>query len=146
MSFQEQHQELLRKYAEAIVKVGLNLRAGQRLVITNALARGVPPAARPLVHEVARAAYAAGARYVEALWGDEEMLRIRLQDAPADSFDEYPIWQANGIMDFIKRGDALLSIYANDPDVYSGMDQERIGTLQKSHLHNYQDISVKVSS
>lgn len=145
MSFQEQHQELLRKYAEAIVKVGLNLRAGQRLVITNALARGVPPAARPLVHEVARAAYAAGARYVEALWGDEEMLRIRLQDAPADSFDEYPIWQANGIMDFIKRGDALLSIYANDPDVYSGLDSERVGAMQKSHLQNYQDISISVS-
>ena len=43
MSSTEHHQELLRKYAEAIVKVGLNIRAGQRLIITNAMARGVPP-------------------------------------------------------------------------------------------------------
>jgi aminopeptidase len=145
MASQEQHQDLLRKYAEAIVRVGLNLRAGQRLIITNAVARGVPPATRPLVHEVAKAAYAAGARFVDVIWGDEEMLRIRLQSAPADSFDEYPTWHVNGILDMINRGDALLSIYGNDPDVYAGLDPERVGAMQKSHLHNYQDVNAKVS-
>ena len=85
MASKEQHQEYLRKYAEAIVKVGLNLRAGQRLIITNSATRGVPPAGRALVHEVTKAAYAAGARFVDVIWGDEEMLRIRLQNAPADS-------------------------------------------------------------
>jgi len=145
MQSQEQHQELLRKYADAIIKVGLNLREGQRLVITNALARGVPPAGRALVHEVTKAAYAVGARYVEVFWGEEEMLRLRLQNAPADSFDEYPTWYTTGIMDFIKRGDALLSIYANDPDAFSGLDPERVGAMQKAHLQNYQDINVSVS-
>ena len=142
---QDQHQELLRKYAEAIVRVGLNLREGQRLVIANAMARGVPPAGRALVHEVTKAAYAAGARYVEAFWGDEEMHRIRLQSAPADSFDEYPTWYINGIMNFVKRGDALLSIYANDPDAFKGIDPERLGIMQKAHLQNYADINVSVS-
>ncbi len=145
MSSNQQHQELLQKYAEAIVKVGLNLRAGQRLIITNATSRGVPPAGRDLVHEVTKAAYAAGARYVEALWGDEEMLRIRLENAPADSFDEYPTWQINGITSMIKNGDALLSIYANDPNVYNGLDPERVSAMQTSHLQNYQDVSIPVS-
>jgi aminopeptidase len=139
------HQELLRKYAEAIVRVGLNLRKGQRLFITNSTSRGVPPAGRELVHEVTKAAYAAGARYVEALWGDEEMMRIRLQNAPADSFDEYPKWHVSGLLDFFKNGDALLSIYANDPDAYSGLDPERLGAMQKAHLHNYQEVGVLVS-
>ena len=141
----DNHQELLKKYAEAIVRVGLNLRAGQRLIITNATSRGVPPAGRPLVHEVTKAAYAAGARYVEALWGDEEMLRIRLQNAPADSFGEYPKFQVNGVMDMIEKGDALLSIYANDPDALKGMDPERVGAMQKAQLENYSPISAKVS-
>ena len=145
MASNPQHQELLRKYAEAIVKVGLNLRAGQRLIITNAVARGVPPAGRPLVHEVTKAAYAAGARFVDVIWGDEEMLRIRLQNAPADSFHEYPKWHVNGILDMLEKGDALLSIYANDPDVYSGLDSERVGAMQKSHLENYSPISALVS-
>jgi len=145
MSSKKQHQEYLRKYAEAIVKVGLNLRAGQRLIITNAVARGVPPATRPLIHEVAKAAYAAGARFVDVIWGDEEMLRIRLQHAPADSFVEYPKWHVSGILDMIRNGDALLSVYGNDPDVYAGLDPERVGAMQKSHLENYQEIGLNIT-
>jgi aminopeptidase len=145
MPSKKDHHELLKKYAEAVVKVGLNIRAGQRLIITNATSRGVPPPARPFVHEIARAAYAAGARYVDVLWGDEEMLRIRLQNAPADSLNEYPKWCISGVMDMISQGDALLSIYANDPDVYNGLDTERVGALQKAHLENYAPISEKVS-
>jgi aminopeptidase len=139
------HQELLRKYAEAIVKVGLNLRAGQRLIITNSVARGVPPAGRALVHEVTKVAYEAGARFVDVIWGDEEMLQIRLQYAPEDAFDEYPKWHVNGIMDMIKNGDALLSIYANDPDVYRGLDAERIAAMQKSHLQHNQEVNAHVT-
>jgi aminopeptidase len=145
MSSKKQHQEYLRKYAEAVVRIGLNLRAGQRLIITNSVARGVPPAARPFVHEIAKAAYAAGARFVDVIWGDEEMLRIRLQNAPADSFSEYPKWHASGIMDMIKNGDALLSIYANDPNVYAGLDPERLGAMQKAHLENYQEVNINVT-
>ena len=87
---------------EVVVKVGLNLRAGQRLIITNATSRGVPPDWRALVHEVAKAAYAAGARFVDVIWGDEEMLRIRLQDAPADSFTE----KFGGLADAAPEGNA----------------------------------------
>lgn len=140
-----QHQDLLQKYAEAIVRVGLNLREGQRLIITNATARGVPPAGRPLVHAVTRAAYAAGARFVDVIWGDEEMLRLRLQHAPADSFNEYPKWHVSGILDMLEKGDALLSIYANDPDVYHGLDSERLGAMQRSHLENWAPISTLVT-
>lgn len=140
-----EHQELLRKYAEAIVRVGLNLREGQRLMIHYAPSRGVTPAGRELVHAVTKAAYAAGARYVDVIWGDEEMLRIRLQQAPADSWEEYPHWQIKALTDIIRRGDALLSIGANDPDLYHGLDPERLGVVQKVHLQNYQEVSMPVS-
>ena len=145
MESNQQHQELLQKYAEAIVRVGLNLRAGQRLIITNATARGVPPAGRPLVHAVTKAAYEAGARYVDVIWGDEEMLRLRIQNAPADSFSEYPKWHVHGILDMIKNGDALLSIYANNPDIYDGLDPERLGAMQRGHLENWQEVSLNVT-
>lgn len=145
MSSKEKHQELLQKYAAAIVKVGLNLREGQRLIVINATARGVPHAGRPLVHAVTKAAYAAGARYVEVIWGDEEMNRIRLQNAPADSFDEYPKFHVDAILDFVRNGDALLSIYANNPDAYNGLDAGRVGALQQSHLRNYSPVSQEIS-
>ena len=145
MQSKKEHQELLKKYAEAVVRVGLNLREGQRLIITNATARGVPPAGREFVHEVTKAAYDAGARYVEAIWGDEEMLRIRLENAPDNSFDEYPTWQIDALMNMIEKGDALLSISANDPDVYMGLDSDRVTAMQKAHLEKYGPVSAKVS-
>jgi len=145
MQSKKEHQELLKKYAEAVVRVGLNLREGQRLIITNATARGVPPAGRAFVYEVTKAAYAAGARYVEVIWGDEEMLRIRLQNAPPDSFDEYPTWQINALTSMIENGDALLSVSANDPDIYMELDSERVSAMQKAHLENYGPVSAKVT-
>lgn len=145
MTSNAEHQALLQKYAEAIVRVGLNLREGQRLFITNWTNRGIPPAGRALVHEVTKAAYAAGARYVEAIWGDEEMHRIRLQKAPEDSFDEFPKFQVSAAMEMIENGDALLSIYANDPDVYNGLDSERIGSMQKHFLEYYSPVGAKVT-
>jgi aminopeptidase len=145
MESKQRHHKLLQKYAEAIVRVGLNLRAGQRLIITNATSRGVPPPARTLIHAVTKAAYAAGARFVDVIWGDEEMLRLRVQHAPADSFNEYPKWHVTGILDIIKNGDALLSISANDPEIYDGLDPERLGAMQKSHLENYQEVVLNVT-
>lgn len=145
MASNQQHQERLEKYAEAIVRVGLNLRAGQRLIITNSTSRGVTPAARPLIHAVVKAAYAAGARFVDVIWGDEELLRLRLQHAPADSFGEYPTWHVQGILDHVEKGDALLSIYANDPDVYDGLDSDRVSAMQRAHLQNWAPISTLIT-
>jgi len=139
------HQARLEKYAHAIVKIGLNLRAGQRLIINQAVAQGVTPASRALVHEVTKAAYAAGARYVQPIWGDEEMMRIRVQHAPADSFNEYPRFHVNAVMDMIQAGDAILSIYANDPDIYNGLDSERVAALQRTQLENNKEISANIS-
>ena len=84
------HEKLLQKYAEVIVKVGLNLQKGQRLIISNSRVRGVPLVAAPLVREVTRAAYQAGARYVDVIWGDEELLRIRLQNASRNRWQNIP--------------------------------------------------------
>ncbi|MDP1715354.1 MAG: aminopeptidase [Anaerolineales bacterium] len=140
------HQEMLAKYAETIVKVGLNIRAGQRLIITLGATRGVPHQFSPLVHEITKAAYAVGAKYVEALWGDEEMLRLRAQHAPKDSFDEYPKWQIHAIMNMIEKGDALLSITGSNPDLLGSLDPEVIGKMQRIHLENWGAVSAKVTT
>lgn len=140
------HQEMLEKYAEAIVKVGLNIRAGQRLIINLGATRGVPHQFAPLVREVAKAAYKVGARYVDVLWGDEEMLRLRAQYAPHDSFDEYSTWQIDAIMKMVENGDALLSIAGSNPDLLGGLDPEVLTMMQKTHLQQFSRVSEKVSA
>jgi aminopeptidase len=142
----KKHQEMLKKYAEVVVKVGLNLRAGQRLVITYGATRGVPLEFAPLVREVAKAAYAAGARYVDVVWGDEEMLRLRAQHAPKDSFNEYSQWQIQAVLNMIEKGDALLSIVGSNPDLFGSLDPEVMGAMQKTHLEQWSPISKYVSA
>jgi len=79
----------LDKYAELIVKIGLNLRPGQRLLITNPSTHGVQLHVAPLVRQIAACAYRAGARYVDVIWGDEALTLARFQYAPRGSFTEY---------------------------------------------------------
>lgn len=140
------HQEMLARYAEAIVKVGLNIRSGQRLIINLAATRGVPHQFAPLVREVAKAAYSVGARFVDVIWGDEEMLRLRAQYAPRDSFDEYSSWMIDAVMNMVNKGDALLSITGANPDLFSGLDPEILGMMQRTHLQQFSRISEKVSA
>jgi aminopeptidase len=136
----------LKKYAEIIVRVGLNLRAGQRLIINNASTRGVPLHAAPLVRELTRTAYEVGARFVDVIWNDEALLRTRVQHAPADSFNEYPDWHIRGLLDITDNGDAMLTIRSNDPDLLNGLDPERVGAWQKTHLERFAPVGMAITS
>ncbi len=138
-------EESLKKYADLIVRAGLNLRAGQRLIINNASTRGVPLHVAPLVREITRVAYEAGARYVDVIWNDEGLLRTRVQYAPADSFDEYSTWHIQGLMKMVDKGDAMLTIRSNNPGLLSDLDPERVGAMQKTHLEQFNPVSLAVT-
>ncbi len=140
------HQEQLHKYAELAVRVGLNLRSGQTLIIHNPSTRGVPLHVAPLIREIVRTAYKAGARFVDVIWNDEELLRVRAQLAPRDSVKEYPGWQVRGIMDVVEQGGALLTIRSNNPNLLSDLDPEFVGEWQKTHYEQFNPVSQAVTS
>src|SRR5215208_4298672 len=86
-------EQRLTAYAELTVRIGLNLQPHQRLLIIGPLANGgASIEAAPLVRHITIAAYRAGARLVETLWGDEALLAARFAAAPRDSFDEFSAW------------------------------------------------------
>jgi len=135
-------QQDLQKYAELVVRVGLNLRAGQRLLINSPTTFGVQLHAAPLVREVAKAAYKAGANYVEVLWGDEAMLKTRIQQAPSGSFDEFSKWQTDALDQLLEHGNgAHLTIRSNNPDLLSNEDPEIVGHVRKTYLKHYEGFS-----
>lgn len=115
----------LQKYAELAVRVGLNLRPGQRLLV-----RGASFEHEPLVHFIAEAAYKAGTRLVDVFWTNEKMELIRFAHAPRDSFAEFPKWKLLGPLEYAERGDAILSISATDPDLLAGQDPELVNVYQ----------------
>jgi len=53
------HAELLSRYADLALRVGVNLEAGQELHVVGEVAHA------PMMREIARRAYELGARYVE---------------------------------------------------------------------------------
>jgi len=123
----------LRAYAELTVKVGLNLQPQQRLLIIGPVANGgCSLEAAPLVRHITAAAYDAGARLVETLWGDEALLGARLQHAPRDSFGEFSAWMPDALVRHVEAGHAVLSIYANDPDQLKGYPPELVASVQQA--------------
>ena len=134
MSSNETHQQMLAKYAEVIVKIGLNLRAGQPLSIRT------PTHTSALVREIARVAYQKGASLVDVLWSDDGVSRARAEFAPRDSHDEYPVWQVDGMLKIIEKGGAMLTIVAVDPDLLNGLDTGFVGKLQQAQLKNFDPV------
>jgi len=142
MSFPSQ--ENLQKYAELVVRVGLNLRAGQRLLINNPTTRGALLHTAPLVREIAKAAYRAGASYVDVLWADEVLLKLRAHEAPRDSFDRFSDGQIKAINEMFEQDGAHLSIRSNNPDLMNGEDQEIVAQIQKVYLQKYAEFYEKI--
>ena len=133
--------DFLKTYAEIAVKVGLNLQPGQRLILQALKYGGVPLESAPLVREITSAAYQIGSPLVDVLWRDDELDLIRYREAPRDSFEEFPSWQAAGILEVIENGGAMLSISSFDPDLLSEQDPELIAARQKSIRKHWKPIS-----
>jgi aminopeptidase len=123
----------LGTYAELAVRVALNLQPGQRLLIIGPLMNGgVSLEAAPLVRAVAASAYRAGAELVEAIWGDEPMQLARFGNAQTGSFSAFSAWLPPALVEHAEKGGAMLSVYANDPDLLAAAPADRVGALQQA--------------
>src|SRR5215212_3785541 len=136
----------LQAYAELTVRVGLNLQPHQRLLIIGPLANGgASLEAAPLVRRITAAAYAAGARLVETLWGDEALLAARFAQAPRDSFDEFSAWMPRALAEHVEAGHAVLSIYANDPDQLKDAPADLVVAVQQATARNVRPFREQIS-
>jgi aminopeptidase len=118
----------LHAYAELIVRVGLNLQPGQRLLIET----GTSAPGMALGRAVAASAYRAGAPLVDVIWYDDALLLTRFEHAPRDSFGEVSSWATHACLELIQKGGALLGIMDNDPDLLRGQDQTLVGQLKQA--------------
>jgi len=139
-------QESLKKYADLVLKVGLNLQKGQRFLINNPSTRGVQLHAAPLVRELVAGAYRAGAEHVEVLWGDEASLLSKYKNGPGSSFDEFPSWHVQAVMELIEQGGAHLSLRSNNPYLLSNEDPELVARMQKTYVQTFNPVSQKISN
>jgi aminopeptidase len=116
----------LVKYAELVVKVGVNVQPNQYLYIaasTDSL---------PLARLITQKAYEAGARQVFVDLSDDQISRTRYELAPDDSFDFFPEWKKQEREWLADQGAAFVSIVSQSPDLFKGIDSKRIATFQRA--------------
>jgi aminopeptidase len=136
----------LRTYGELAVKVALNVQPGQRvLVIGPLMSGGVSLEAAPLVRHIAASAYRAGATLVEAIWGDDDLQLTRFGCARRDTFSEFSAWLPNALAEHVRAGGAIISIYANDPDLLHREPPELVGALQAATSHSVKAFREEIS-
>ena len=122
----------LEKYAELLLKVGVNLQKGQWLLITNnSLGTSLIDLA-PFIEIVVKKAYQLGARFVDVLWNNPQLDIIRLEHASRDSLEEISSWKREAYLENIEKGGAGLSILAGDPFLFRNQDPEHMSTMMQA--------------
>jgi aminopeptidase len=118
----------LERYAELIVRVGVNLQPGQTLFV-NAQVEHLE-----LVRALARAAYGAGARYVDVRYTDQYVRRAMIEHAADDVLTDTPNWI---VEQTVATGDGgALVMVAGDPypELFADLDQERVGRTRQMKM------------
>ncbi|MDF2569308.1 MAG: Aminopeptidase 2 [Sporomusa sp.] len=118
--------KMLEKYAQLVVETGVNIQKGQTLVITT------PIECAPFARLIAEGAYQAGARDVIMNWKDELSSKTRFLQAPDEIFDEFPEWQKEFYLSYVRNGAAFVSIAASDPELLKEVNPDRVVRVQKA--------------
>jgi aminopeptidase len=113
-----------RRYAEALVKFGLNLQKGQSLRIGAELEHA------PFVRIVAEEAYRQGAPYVAVDWLDTPLGRARLQYSDPDYLTYFPEFEVNKLQVMLDEGWARLALTGDEfPDLLNDVDPTAMRTV-----------------
>ena len=111
----------LDAYADVAVRVGANVAPGQDVYI------GCPVEFVDFGRAVVRAAYRAGARYVDILYWDAHAKLARLQHAPIESLAWTPPWLDQRNDTSIDSKAARIGILGDaEPELYDGIASERL--------------------
>jgi aminopeptidase len=116
------NEDLLDRYAELIVGFGANVQPDQVLAVEG------PPEAAPLARRIARLAYERGARYVDVVYFDPLVKRIRIEAASEDSLTWIPPWLGRRMLDLGELDAARIVLTPIvPPGLLNGVDPARAG-------------------
>lgn len=119
-------EDRLTAYAELLVRVGVNVQPGQKLLVR------ASTESAPLVRKVAEIAYRIGSPLVDVHWNDDGVTRARFLHGPEGSFSTISEWRAKAMIQLAEEGAASLAISSDDPDMLAGTDLDRFSTYMKA--------------
>ena len=114
------NEELLDRYADLIVCFGANVQPDQVVAVEG------PPEAAPLVHRIAHRAYERGARFVDVVYFDPLVKRMRVELAAEDTLSWVPPWLGRRVLDLGELDAARIRLSpVVPPGLLAGLDPAR---------------------
>jgi aminopeptidase len=121
--------ELLERFADLVVRVGVNVQPGQGVVINADVAEA------ELARLVVESAYQAGARWVEVLWSDAVVRRSDLAHADLEMLTADRPWALERTRAWTEDGIATIALVgATDPELYAGIDASRLAAVRMQEM------------
>jgi aminopeptidase len=122
-------ENLLKRYAELVVRVGANVKEGQDVAISGYVEQA------PFARALATAAYEAGARYVAAQYSDQYIKRQLIIHGDDDVLEWSAPWEFERLEHFSRVGGANIFIAGDpNPDVFQDLDGVRVGKTRPKAL------------
>ena len=123
------HEELLRAYAQLVVRTGVNLAPDQELLIEAQLDHA------PLVRAITAEAYEAGGRFVDVHYSDPYVRRARAALSPDDVLGWTPPWMIQRLERATEIGAAVIGISDSSyADVFEGVGGARLAAARYRDL------------
>ena len=115
----------LQRLARLAVEVGANVQPGQHVLVRGRVEHA------PLAREVARAAYRAGASYVQVGYSDRHIDRALIELGPEESLTFTAAGDLETFRDLGARNGAMIAIAGDPaPELLRDLDQTRVGKLR----------------
>jgi aminopeptidase len=119
----------LDRYARLAIEVGVNLQAGQDVLIDAAVEHA------PLARRIARAAYAAGARFVDVQYSDQQLLRAQLELGADNGLGWSPPWLVQRLVQAAERRTCRVVLMGDaNPAALAGLDGARVARAAQVDL------------
>jgi len=114
-------QQNLADYAQLTLEVGLNVQAGQHVLLNY---DGDMDALHALefMRLLSEGAYKMGARSVQTVWSDDQMALAKFQHLSPEYLPEFWNARAQLYLEAVEKGAACLYISATDPQLFAGVD------------------------
>lgn len=130
----------IKNYAELLVRVGVNLQKGEKLVVS------APVIAADLTRAIVKCAYKNGAREVEVLWKDQEIEKLGLKNRTVKSLSVVPDWAKAQRESYIEEKICYIVIVSDNPDAMKSVSSKKISAAGKARRKAFQKFSDYTSS
>lgn len=134
------YEKQLQKYAELLVKVGLNVQEKEPVYIQASID------ASEFVHLVVEEAYKIGAEDVKVSYKDDRIAQLKYQYEPEAFFENVKQYDIDEKMDYLDRKAAFLSIVSSSPDSLKDADPNKIRKSMAANGKAFKDYMVAVQS